>query len=118
MNSKKSALVVSLVALILMVGMFVGVGTMFSQTTQDLGVALAESTSATVIAVDNATEGQADPADEMEGSRAKPLGESRTVWANRSQTLAGVIAMEVVGIGVLGFAVGFIASRIVKRSLS
>ena len=53
-----------------------------------------------------------------EAEYAQPLGESVTVWAGRSQTLASVVAMEVIGIGALAFAVGFIAVRMVKRATS
>lgn len=144
-NNKKVALVVSGVALLAVFGMFVGMGGMLSQTTRDLGVALTESTTDTVIAQDASTEESADAMAEkangavaeafgsgatdadsliayetaLAGSNyAEPLGESVTVWAGRSQTLASVVAMEVVGIGALAFTVGFIAIRMVKRATS
>lgn len=141
------AIVISSVALVAVGGMLVGMGGMLTQTTKDLGVALNESTPETVIArtvatteeeaaavVEKAYAGAAEAFEsglyetnssllayaptQSEAEYAQPLGESTTVWAGRSQTLASVVAMEVVGIGALAFVVGFIASRIVKRSIS
>lgn len=144
-NNKKIALVISGVALAAIFAMFVGMGGMLSQTTQDLGVALTESTPDTVIAggasdeaaataaadrayaaVEEAFNSGATDADSLiayeaalsESQYAQPLGESVTVWAGRSQTLASVVAMEVVGIGALAFAIGFVAMRMVKRATS
>lgn len=136
---------ISTIALVAVGAMLAGMGGMLAQTTGDLGVALTESAPTTVIAgasseeeavvaaekayatVEEAFATGATDADSLiayetalssSADYAKPLGESVTVWAGRSQTLASVVAMEVIGIGALTFAVGFIAVRMVKRAIS
>lgn len=148
MSSKRIALTISSIALVMLGAMFVGMGGMLAQTTRDLGVALTESTPEIMIASTGATteEEAAVMAEKayavveeafksgayedgtliayeagkaaQSAQYAQPLGESVTVWAGRSQTLASVVAMEVLGIGALAFAVGFIAVRMVKRAAS
>lgn len=146
-GNKKIALIVSSVVLVMMGTMFVGLGGMLTRTTQDLGVALNESTPATVIAQGRVSseeeaeiaaqkayavattafrnEGydadaliayEAGEAARAETDYAQPLGVSATVWAGRSQALAMVVAMEVIGMGALALVIGFVASRILRRA--
>lgn len=113
----------------------VGLAQMLTKTTDDLSVALVETTSEpateidpVIAAAENAyagarelfggTEFSGEVIARTDDSYAAPLGETKTVWANRSQSLALVIAMEVVSIGVLAFLAGFLISRITKRVIS
>lgn len=129
MSSKKASIAVSLVALAMIVGMFVGVGGIFRDTSGDLGVALEkakddtaiakiESEDAAAVRAYRGAEATFDPtvaADEM-GFR-EPLGESVTTRANQSRSLASLMVMELIAISVLAFAVVFVVSRIVKNAL-
>lgn len=130
MGSKKAGIAISMVALVMIVGMFVGVGNIFRDTTDDLGVALEKIKTDTTIAkvtdedmaatkAYRGAEATFDPmvaADEM-GFR-EPLGESVTTRADQSRSLVSLMVMEIVAISVLAFALVFVASRIVKNIIN
>ncbi|MBQ3445150.1 hypothetical protein IJG29_00210 [Candidatus Saccharibacteria bacterium] len=135
--NKKISIVISVMALVVMVGMLVGVGNMTVETTRDLGVALTKSdTTIAKKGVDTEAEAAkaleranatAEAAYEMGGDTliayertgyTQPLGESTVVWGNRSQDLAGIVAVEVVSMGALALVVVLIASRIIRRAMT
>lgn len=122
--NKKIGLTISCLALLIMVGMFAGMGVALTGTTKDLGEALAESnepvkTDTAIAMAERAYSGARATQDPtfVDTGYAEPLGESRTVWADRSKTLAAVATTEVAVIGVLAFIVVFFVSRVIKRML-
>ncbi len=121
MESKKFALVVRSVALILSIIVCVGMGSVLSQTTGDLKVALVESAPTevdpVVIAAETAySEARAvqDPT-AVDTGYAAPLGESQTVWASRDQSLVAITTAEVIAIGVAAFLIVFFVSKIIRQ---
>ncbi|MBQ9018328.1 hypothetical protein IJ117_01060 [Candidatus Saccharibacteria bacterium] len=127
MDKRKIAILTSSVIFVIALGAMFGLGQMLTQTTNDLGVAISEVESDSVLAKFKAA-GEAEISNAAETTLiaradiddpgfAEPLGATATVWANRSDSLASMIVVETVGIGLLAFVIVFVAIRLLRKAI-